>query len=361
VVPVFKNFTLESRELNVIYCRLIQSLLGILPFAIACIAPACGQTQADPTRLLLSDGFEEGRFSATGGLFYKDNAEQRSGSAVFQSGVVHSGKSALKLSVKPSCYNRNRPSIVARAAVAGPTSATASNCSDRAEVWEKPSVLARYDKSVWYRFALRLDDPVPRDDGRYVLAQWKREIIPGVEHDYSPFLALRLYRGKFGITIETDEVETFPLGTPERSVACKPGEAAVTTQPSYRQTRALVAVEEGAATADYPGAFNACAPSIVVTRHGDLPAATAGWIDLAFRSLPGPRGGGHVEVIANGQPIATIKGRIGHEGPGLGANQYFKFGPYRSEAKTDWSVYYDGFARGPRCRDVIASGYCPDT
>lgn len=340
----------------------VRKFLGIVLIAAAFIGSSLVHAQADSAQTVLSDGFEEGQFSIKGGLFYKDNAEQRSGRIVFQSDVVHTGKSALKLSVKPGCYTRAHAPTAASAGggPSSPAKTAVSDCSDRAEVWEKPSVLAGYDKSVWYRFALRLADPIPRDDGRYVLAQWKREIIPGVEHDYSPFLALRLYRGRFGVTIETDEVETFPLGTPERPVTCKPGEAAVTMRPSYRQTRALVAVEEGMAIADYPGAFNACAPSIMVTRHGDLPSATAGWIDLTFRSLPGPRGGGHIEVIANGRPIVTVKGQIGHEGPGLGVNQYFKFGPYRSGAKTDWSVYYDGFARGPRCRDVIASGYCPD-
>jgi Polysaccharide lyase len=344
----------------------IRTLVGRLSIAALLIVPAFAVAQTASAQNVLSDGFEDGGFSEQGGLFYKDNAEQRSGRVLFQSGVVHSGKSALKLTVTPSCHAHSLASIAASALGTGQAQAKAvggvpeGDCSDRAEVWEKPLVLAGYDKSVWYRFALRLDNPVPRDDGRYVLAQWKREIGKGVEHDYSPFLALRLYRGKFGVTIETDEVETFPLGTSERPVACKPGEAPVTTRPSYRQTRALVAVEQGTTVADYPGEFKACAPSIVVTRHGDLPLAGAGWADLAFRSLPGPRGGGHVEVIANGRPIVTVKGRIGHEGPGLGANQYFKFGPYRSEAKTDWSVYYDSFVRGPRCRDVIASDYCPD-
>lgn len=328
---------------------------AVMTSAALMLAPTAGAQQGNADLVLL-DGFEDRQFSPQGGLFYKDNAEQRAGRVVFQSQVVHSGKAALKLTVSPACHARAARGIAAQAAGASEE----DNCSDRAEVWEKPAVLAPYDRSVWYRFAVRLDRPVPTDSGRYVLAQWKREIIAGVQHDYSPFLALRLYRGRLGVTIETDEVEVLPLGTAERPTACKPGEAAVTTRPSYRQTRALVAVEEGTTVADYPGSFGACAPSISVTRHGDLPAASSGWIDFAFRSLPGPRGQGHVEVIANGRPIATIKGHIGHEGPGLGQNQYFKFGPYRSEAKVDWSVYYDGFARGPRCRDVMAAGYCPD-
>jgi hypothetical protein len=337
----------------------IMPLLGILQLVgWAVVVPPKAVAQTDNARLILSDGFEDRRFSAQGGLYYKDNAEQRSGRVAFQSEVVHSGQVALKLTVGPACHARSSRIVPAQAPGADEGR---DDCSDRAEVWEKPDVLARYDQTVWYRFALRLEEPVPKENGRYVLAQWKREITRGVQHDYSPFLAVRLYRGKLAVTIETDEVEVLPLGTPERPVACKPGEAVVTTRPSYRQTRALVAIEEGANIADYSGSFAACAPSISVTRHGDLPTAGSGWIDLAFRSSPGPRGEGHIEVIANGRPVVTVKGHIGHAGPGLGANQYFKFGPYRSSSASDWTVYYDGFARGPRCRDVIASGYCPDT
>lgn len=333
-------------------------VLGLLPAAGAvAILPSSTRAQSDHARMLLSDGFEEGQFSPLGGLYYKDNAEQRSGSVVFQSDDVHAGKAALRLTVGPTCHARALRRAQANGAA---TNADEDNCSDRAEVWEKPSVLARYDQTVWYRFALRLEDPIPRGSGRHVLAQWKREIVRGVQHDYSPFLALRLYRGRLGVTIETDEVEILPLGTAERPVACKPGEAVVTTRPSYRQTRALVAIEEGSKIAEYPGGFAACAPSITVTRHGDLPKADSGWIDLAFRSSPGPRGDGHIEVMANGRPVVTVKGRIGHEGPGLGANQYFKFGPYRSSSSTSWSVLYDSFVRGPGCRDVIVTGYCPD-
>jgi hypothetical protein len=61
---------------------------------------------------------------------------------------------------------------------------------------------------------------VPQDDGRYVMAQWKREIISGAEGDYSPFLALRLYQGKLGVTVETDLIESFPIGSPQRPDGC---------------------------------------------------------------------------------------------------------------------------------------------
>ncbi|CAH1699063.1 hypothetical protein BOSEA1005_12116 [Hyphomicrobiales bacterium] len=235
-----------------------------------------------------------------------------------------------------------------------------ADCSERAEAWERPAVLAPYRSTIWYGLALRLDDPVPRDDRRYVIAQWKREIRPAAEGDYSPFLAIRLYRGHLGVTVETDRVPSYPIGGAERPHGCLPGEALVFDRPKARQTRALVAMEAGAARKNYPSYFNACAPSIAVTQHAALPPVRNGWIDIVARSQPGPHGDGHVEIMVNGARIVTVRGHIGHSGPGLDANQYFKFGPYRAPARQPWSVSYDDFRRGPRCSDVIRIGQCPD-
>ncbi|MFJ5369009.1 heparin lyase I family protein, partial [Bosea sp. CER48] len=229
-----------------------------------------------------------------------------------------------------------------------------------AEVWERPEVLAPYRSTVWYGLALHLDAPVPQDDRRYVIAQWKRQIRAGAEGDYSPFLALRLYRGRLGITVETDRIVSYPIGSRERPEGCRPGEALVFDRPKVRQTRALVAMEAGSARGNYPGYFNACAPGIQVLQHAGLPPARKGWIDFVVRSQPGPDGAGHIEVVADGIRIVTVRGHIGHSGPGLDGNQYFKFGPYRAPARQPWSVSYDDFRRGPRCSDVIRGGQCPD-
>ncbi len=304
---------------------------------------ATGQAQplADAGDRILRDDFETDRFSPEGGLFYKDNAEQRAGKVVFQDRNARSGKRALTLTIPPSCK------------------AKVEDCSERAEVWEKPDVLAAYDRAVWYGFSIFMDDPVPQDDGRYVMAQWKREIIPGADGDYSPFMALRLYQGKFGVTIETDMVAAHPVGGSERPQGCLPGEARVLNRPTARQTRALVAMEVGTTPENYPDYFDSCAPGIQVTQHADLPPAQQGWVDFVFRSNPGPTGDGHVEVIADGVRIVTVKGHIGHRGPGLDKNQYFKFGPYRAPHPQNWTVSFDDFRRGPRCADVIRAGQCP--
>ncbi|AMJ61879.1 polysaccharide lyase [Bosea sp. PAMC 26642] len=307
---------------------------------VAAFAAARAQGNEAQSRIL-ADDFEAGHFAPDGGLFYKDGVEQRAGRVIFQNRNVRSGSTALTLSVSPSCR------------------AATNECSERAEVWERPELLVGYDETVWYGFSLFVNDPVPQDDGRYVVAQWKREIVPGIEGDYSPFMALRLYKGRLGVTIETDLVEAFPIGGPKRPNGCLPGEARVLNRPTVRQTRALVAVESGMTADLYPGYFDSCAPGIIVTRHADLPPAQNGWIDFVFRSRPGPAGDGHVEILADGTHIATVKGHIGHAGPGLDRNQYFKFGPYRAPHSQDWTLTFDDFRRGPRCTDVIRSGQCP--
>lgn len=312
---------------------------------LSCVGLSCAGVHAQPADAgdrVLKDDFEIGRFAPEGGLFYKPNPEQKAGKVTFQTRNVYLGRSAVTLSVSPSCAPE------------------ATHCSERAEVWEKPDILAPYDKPLWYGFAMYLEDPVPQDDGRYVIAQWKREIFAGAEGDYSPFLALRLYQGKLGVTVETDLIPSFRIGSKERPDGCLPGEARVLSRPlDGRQTRALVAMEANTTMANYPDYFDSCAPGIRVTRHADLPSAQKGWIDFVFLANPGPSGDGRAEIIADGVHIATVTGHIGHAGPGLDKNQYFKFGPYRAPHPATWSVSFDDFRRGPRCSDVIRAGQCP--
>lgn len=319
----------------------MKAAIPILALGLSSSQPVSAKQPADPSDLVLRDSFHDGQFAPGSGLFYKDNPEQRAGRVDFQQRHVATGRAAVTLTVVPACRSPGE------------------TCSERAEVWERPSVLAPYDRPVWYGFSMYLEDPLPQDDGRYVMAQWKREILPEAKRDYSPFLALRLYRGRLGVTVETDLIESFPVGGARRPDGCRDGEARVLSRPTARQTRALVAIESGASPSNYPAYFDSCAPGITVIRHADLPSAQQGWIDFVIRSQPGPDGDGHVEIIANGVHIATVRGHIGHRGPGLGQNQYFKFGPYRAPGHRPWSVSYGDFRRGPRCTDVIRGGQCP--
>ncbi|MET0943744.1 MAG: polysaccharide lyase [Mesorhizobium sp.] len=300
---------------------------------------ACCQVAASFGGQVLRDGFDGSDFAEAGGLYYKDNFEQGAGTLEFQKSVSRDGGGALKLSVKAHC------------------SPPSDSCSERAEIWEKTKLRVPYNEGVWYGFAVKFADPIPRDDHRYLIAQWKREIDPGAEGDFSPFLALRLRQGKLFATVETNYLP------PARGIDSSGTEGCEGTpvwlRPETNQMRALVATDESW-TPDDNDLFHACTNAITITDHGNkLPAPASGWIDFAVYTKPGPDGSGRIELFANGKPVVTVKGHIGHADKGLGKNQYFKFGPYRAAHSGDWTVYYDDFRRSPNCADVLSNGPCP--
>jgi hypothetical protein len=305
-------------------------------FLATAAAPAADLTYKDK----LVDGFEAKDFAPEGGLYYKKNYEQSAGTVEFQDKVVKTGKSALRLSVKPHCPVTERL------------------CSERAEVWERSKLRVPYDQGVWFGFAVKFDEPIPQDDHRYLVAQWKREINAGADGDFSPFLAFRFNEGKFFITVETNLVPGKEIEKGKRA-HCKAGETAVWLRPDTNQTRALVAHDRNFGP-DNGDEFTACTDKIsVIDRGNPLPAPETGWIDFAVYTKPGPEGTGHIEIFANGKWIVTVKGRIGHNDKGLGENQYFKFGPYRAGGPGVWALYYDDFRRGLACADVLDSKICP--
>jgi Polysaccharide lyase len=312
-------------------------LAGLLFTGLLSITAA----MADPSQLRLRDDFEGESFSPSGGLFYKDNAEQRAGRYRTQTDVVRSGSKGLALSVVPQCR------------------ADQSSCSERAEVWEKPDVLAGYDKTLWYAFSMKLDDTPPSAAHRYVVAQWKREIRAGADGDYSPFLAIRIIRGDLAITIDSDSMPSRARKAEDTSLSCATGAAPAMQRAEVKQTRLLIAASVNAQPTSF-GGYDTCAPGISITRRGGkLPKAESRWIDFVVKVKPGPQGDGEIEIFADSAWLVSVKGRIGHEGPGLGPNQYFKFGPYRDGGQKDnWQVFYDDFRRGPTCGDVAGPSVC---
>ena len=309
--------------------------VAALAMFLASVLSSAEAIADDTTNAKLFDSFDGEGFSPLGGLYYKDNAEQRSGSFEFQKDVSLDGKGALKLTVRPGCGARSE------------------DCSERAEIWERPHLRVPYDQAVWYGFAVKFADPIPQDDHRYLIAQWKREIDPGAPGDFSPFLAFRMTRGKLFVTLETNHfpaVSTEPEDTPAR---CQQDLTRVWLRPDTNQMRALVATDGNWEEED--GAlFNSCTDKITVIDRGNkLPTPDSGWIDFAVMTKPGPDGSGHIEIFANGKWVATIKGYVGHDDPPLGDNQYFKFGPYRAAGRTEWALYYDDFRRSPDCADVL--------
>jgi hypothetical protein len=301
----------------------------------------CAAARAETSATLLQDGFDGSDFSPSGGLYYRDNFEQSAGKVEFQKTVKLHGDGALKLSVKPLCP------------------ADDDGCSERAEIWERTELRVPYDQGVWYGFAVKFADPIPTDDHRYLIAQWKREIDPGAEGDFSPFLALRLRNGKLFATVETNYIAPGETELQTGDTGCKDGGTPVWFRPQTKQMRALVATDPTWQTADND-LYHGCTSGISVIDHGNkLPLPSSGWIDFAIYTKPGPDGSGHIEIFANGKPIVTVKGHIGHADKGLGENQYFKFGPYRAGHTNDWALYYDDFRRSPRCADVMGESQCP--
>lgn len=305
-------------------------------FAVSTVPAAADQKLTYEDRL--ADGFEGEDFAPEGGLYYKKNFEQSAGTVEFQDKVVRTGKRALRLSVKPLCP------------VSKPL------CSERAEVWERAKLRVPYDRGVWFGFAVKFEDPIPKDDHRYLIAQWKREIDAGAVGDFSPFLALRLNQGKLFATIETNLVKAGEKG---KRANCGKGETPVWLRPDTNQSRALVAFDKNFGPED-GSMFTACTDKITVIDRGNpLPSPDSGWIDFAIYTKPGPEGTGHIEIFANDKWVATVTGRIGHSDKGLGENQYFKFGPYRAGGQAVWALYYDDFRRSLRCADVTNPQICP--
>ncbi len=310
-------------------------LTAAASLAAASFSPGLAKA-ADALSTKLQDGFEGKDFAPEGGLYYKKNEEQSAGSYEFQSDVKRSGKQALKLQVREQCNGNPE------------------KCSERAEIWEKPELRVPYDKAVWVGFSVKFGEPVPMDDHRYLIAQWKREIGPEAKGDFSPFLALRLRNGKLFATVETNyHAPLGKAGADGTQTSCPAGAVPVWLREDTNQIRALIATDDQWTPAD-GGEFTACSDAVKVTSHGNsLPRPTSGWIDFAVMTKPGPDGTGHIELFANRQWIATINGAIGHGDPGLLENQYFKFGPYRAAGKGTWTMYYDDYRRSPDCMDVL--------
>ncbi|MFB9949294.1 polysaccharide lyase [Rhizobium puerariae] len=286
-----------------------------------------------PASRILRDGFDGADFAEAGGLYYRENDEQAAGTAEFQSGVKRNGAGSLKLTVRSLCPIED------------------SGCSERAEIWERTPLRVPYDTAVWYGFAVKFADPIPADDHRYLIAQWKREIGPDAQGDFSPYLGFRFSGGKLFVTVETNYHEG--LSSSPQNGACPDGAVPAWLRPETNQIRALVVRPDGWSAVDAER-FTSCTDKIVVTNRGNaLPDVASGWIYFGVLSKPGPDGTGHIEIFANGKWIVSVKGAIGHSDAGLGENQYFKFGPYRDGAPGLWSLYYDDFVRSPNCEDVL--------
>lgn len=321
--------------------RILVPILArlVLPCLLLPVTAMAEGTPADPASLTLRDGFDGADFSPEGGLYYRENYEQSAGRVEFESQVVRAGAGALRLSVRPLCKPNSE------------------GCSERAEIWEKTELRVPYDEGVWYGLSMRFDDTPPQNDHRYVVMQWKREINPDAEGDFSPFLALRLRLGVAFATVETNFIAP-PADAPRPEAGtCPAGWSPVWLRPETRQMRVLVAAAPDW-TPEVTSDFDHCTDAVVTEGPAILPVAEGAWHDYVFYTRPGPTGDGLIHIAVDGAPVVRIHGHIGHGDQGLGKNQYFKFGPYRDAGEGDWTMYYDSFARAPDCAAVLSDAVC---
>lgn len=311
----------------------------LLPCLLLPVTAMADTKVSAPAEISLRDGFDGTDFAPEGGLYYRENFEQSAGRVEFQSDVVRAGAGALRLSVRPLC----KPD--------------SEGCSERAEIWEQTDLRVPYDQGVWYGLSMRYDDPPPLEDHRYVVMQWKREIGPGADGDFSPFLALRVRSGVAFATVETNYIAPAADAPRPEAGQCPSGWSPVWLRPETRQMRVLVA-NAADWTPEITPEFDHCTSAVVTDGPGILPEARPDWHDYAFYTRPGPGGDGLIHMLVDGAHVVSIRGHIGHADEGLGENQYFKFGPYRDGGEGDWAMYYDSFLRSPDCADLLSGAVC---
>jgi hypothetical protein len=238
---------------------------------------------------------------------------------------------------------------------------------ERSELWEADAVTLPYGTEVWYRFSFMVDPATPPTVGRLVVGQWKQSNSATGD---SPVLAQRLNGRSFAITIEQDNL------SPDRAPAdsqCRVWIAASGNgprAPGGSEAHRLGLLPAAETSAELPSvghdAFDIsheprppddaaagpqpCARDVTVTRHNPLPDPFGTWVEMRYHiRLDGADG--LIEVWADGQPIATVRGRLGFRAKGPG-RQYFKFGPYRTPQAYPTFARLARYARGPTREDI---------
>jgi hypothetical protein len=231
---------------------------------------------------------------------------------------------------------------------------------ERAELWEAEERLLRFGTDVWYRFSMFIDPALPLDRGhRLVVGQWKQQ------GGHSPFLAQRIINREFVITVEQDNedpssdrdddecriVVAFTAGFPA-SLRGEFGEAMQAIPRRSDGTRAAsIAHDRAEGVNGMWSRVGPCARDIEVTRHAALPNPVGNWVTMTYRLRAGVDERGLLEVWADGQAIATVRGRFGFR-DGRAGLQYFKYGPYRDHAEYSTTALLAGYARGATRADV---------
>ena len=216
---------------------------------------------------------------------------------------------------------------------------------ERSELWEADAVTLPYGTETWYQFTFMVDPATPPTVGRLVIGQWKQSNSATGD---SPVLAQRFNGRSFAITIEQDNLSPDHARADSQCRIWIAADRNGPRLPGSSESHRLGLYRTGNGSAELPSvghdefdvshdaspspgvaaAPRPCARDVTVTRHNPLPDPFGKWVEMRYRlRLDGSAG--LIEVWADGQPIATVRGRIGFRAAGPG-RQYFKFGPYRT-------------------------------
>jgi hypothetical protein len=153
--------------------------IGIIHIIIVLILTAFHTDQ----ELNVSDGFESGKLS---GIW---NTERfLPGAVEFQTAVVESGKSAIKITLRPGDQLEEEKGTIL----------------ERAELQESYKLISMEDSIYIYSFSLFLPGDFPVVSTRLVIAQWKQYCRSGKCGIDNPVIALRYESGEFYITLKTE-------------------------------------------------------------------------------------------------------------------------------------------------------------
>ncbi len=292
------------------------------------------------------------------------------------------------------------------------------SCDDdcrRAEVRTSTKLWPRFGDEVWFAYSFRVAGDVPSTgSARSVIGQWKG---PG---DFSPMVAQRFDNGVFHITVQDNEVRRVvasAAGDPERMLQAQEHlgkldrndpdianavrslqsiELLLKTEPNLSREifsdrlqdllgdqkdpkgQQLLSQSLGLGDSGLVSDFQAMSfvaepelylgPAdiqIIAEKGAELPDPRKGWVDMLYRMKPGrtdnevgPRAKGELEIWANGNKIALVRGNIGatlktkdnHEllGP------YFKFGTYRLRVPGAFRFQFDEFSQASKREDIAA-------
>ena len=272
----------------------------------------------------------------------------------------------------------------------------------RAEVRTAKQIWPRFGDEVWFAFSFRVDGDVPlTGSARSVIGQWKG---PG---DYSPMIAQRFDNGVFHITVQDNEVRRVVasasgdpdkvlqaqrhLGTLDRddprtsnavrslsheNFGGRPGKSSgdrkdsnvgemQSQSPELEDNRLASDLEAMSFVADPERYLGPAEIDIFPEKEAELPDPRKGWVDMLYRVKPGrtdnevgPREKGELEIWANGNKIALVRGNIGATLKKDAALEllgpYFKFGVYRLRVPGEFRLQFDEFSQASKKDDIAA-------